>query len=383
MDPGLGPNQVELMTALHDMLALMFRETGTIAVVQPKVLERQPPDRLLSLSVSGQNDVATQIRAVLETPADARVVWTGQKGIVTDQCAQHSNAGLMAFCNQILEVTCQAERFVDLAGEHSPVPAGRDLSSSVSFAVSSIFSIRSDRIQNAVVVLEDLVTEQSHPVLYAWLAQAYTIQYVERYKPADAELRERCEEACRAALAGGAQNSNVLAAVANARTNINRNYLAGMQLAEQSIKANPANPLAWWSYSNALQCVGRSELAHRAAKNSQLLADRTSLQFWCDFQVSVTAALLGETEAAIEHGERAVALVPDFRPPLRYLTALYAMEGDSEAMGRTANALKSVELDFSVTQMIEDEDYPIGMMRRYGKNLTRALRNVASESDLD
>ncbi|MEO1455077.1 MAG: hypothetical protein AAFV31_14780 [Pseudomonadota bacterium] len=381
IDVGHDQAGLDLVAVGHDILVQMLYETGTVDLLRPTALDGHRPDRLMTLSAMAQPDGVIQMRCVLEAPKTAHILWTGQKPVMTRGVDPAGNAGLMSFCNQILEAACRPDVPLDLNGQALGASQDVDLTSQTSMAISSIFSIRSDLLQSAITTLETLLADSPQPVLYGWLAQAYTIQYVERYRPADAELRERCEAACREALAGGGQNSNVLAAVANARTNINHNYLAGLQLAEQSIKCNVANPLAWWAYSNALQCVGRSEMAHRAACNAQLLADATQLQFWADFQVSLTAALLGDTATAIENGERSVALVPDFRPPLRYLTALYAMDGDTDALTRSTAALKAAELDFSMTQMIEDIDYPIGMMRRYGKDLTRALRNAAGESD--
>ncbi|MEM1350937.1 MAG: hypothetical protein AAGF27_01260 [Pseudomonadota bacterium] len=381
-DPALDSATVNLVSTAHDVLNKALYETGTVDLVRSGALDRVRLDRLISIVSTRSGDETIQLRCVIEAPSSSRVIWTGQCAVVGSSVEPAVNAQLLSFCNQVAEAACQSGVALQAGAVKPDAQEHPDLTSRISLAVSSIFSIRSDLLSSAVNTLEGLLADRPQPILYGWLAQAYTIQYVERYRPADAELRERCEAACREALAGGAQNSNVLAAVANARTNISQNYLAGLQLAEQSVRLNAANPLAWWAHSNALQCVGRSELAYRAARNAQVLAETTQLQFWTDFQVSVTAALLGQTDVAIQNGERSVALVPDFRPPLRYLTALYAMGGDLDGLSRSASALKSVELDFDITQMIEDKDYPIGMMRRYGQNLTRALRDASRDTGL-
>lgn len=366
-----------LDAAVYDVLAQVMDEKGTLSLVHPKVLESRPPDRLITLETSRMNNDSVLLRAVLEAPETSRVLQTCRRIVPATGANATCSPALLSFCNQVAEAACLPDVPWRSAGASPVVDPDLDLTSLISQAVTSIFSIRREQVQSAVDTLARLAQDTSHAVLYGWLAQAYTIQYVERYVPADAELRERCEEACRKALAGGAQNSIILAAVANARTNISRNYHAGLHLAEQSVKVNPGNPLAWWANSNALQCVGRTENAYYAARNAQALAEGTYLQFWTDFQVSLTASMLGRDDIAIYNGESAAALAPDFRPPLRYLTALYAMVGDVPSMTRTSTALQLVEQDFSLTQMIEDRDYPIGIMRRYGRPLTRALRESA------
>ena len=87
---------------------------------------------------------------------------------------------------------------------------------------------------------------------------------------------------------------------------------------------------------------------------------------WWDFGRCLTAALTGRREEALRLAEAAHALSPEFRPPLRYLTALYAASDRPEDAIRAAERLKRLEPDFSFERMAQDGNYPISPLRWSG-----------------
>ncbi len=369
-----GPDGEAIEQLTGDAVSRTLQESRMVAVRTSAPLADGSDGIRISVAVTETGNTGPSLRAVVEDLETGNRLWNGQCRVTGPVDSLPEDLEFLSFCNQIANAVVEREAWqADMLGQDPGIAA------QVNKAVRYVFSIREDKLSQAVTLLQQAIAAQSKGIFHAWLAQAYTIQYVERYVPADAELREKTNECCLRALSDDPTNSNVLAAVANARTNISRNYAAGLHLAQQSVVANKANPLAWWALSNALQCTGRSQEAYRAALNAQALAQSTRWKFWTDFQVSLTAAVLGNDQVAIANGERSSAFAPNFRPPLRYLTALYALSGQHADMQRTLDQLKDCEPDVSVRRMIEDRDYPIGIMRRYGGELTSALQR--SESD--
>ena len=80
----------------------------------------------------------------------------------------------------------------------------------------------------------------------------------------------------------------------------------------------------------------------------------------------LTAALTGRGDEALKLAEAAHALSPEFRPPLRYLTALYAANDRPEAAMRVADRLRRLEPDFSFDRIANDAEYPISPLRWSG-----------------
>ncbi len=161
-------------------------------------------------------------------------------------------------------------------------------------------------------------------------------------------------------------NSNVLCSVANARLILENNLVESGELAKLSVEINPANPLAWWSLAHVQLYSGEVASAHAAAKMAQGLAAGSTLRFWTDFLMALIDAVTGRTDEAIRRAELSASLSTNFRPPLRYLIALYAMRDQRESAVRSGRRLKAIEPDFSVDRLISDSSYPVSMMRRAG-----------------
>lgn len=187
---------------------------------------------------------------------------------------------------------------------------------------------------------------------------------MERYESDSKLLREKSEACCALALAADPTNSNALAAVANARMILDQDYAGGGELAMIGTRSNAANPLAWWSLSNAHLHSGNYEAGYAAAVRAQKLADGTRLKFWGDFQRSLTAAVIGRSEEALKYGTSSNALSPNFRPALRYLAVLNAAAGDVEKARQNIRQLLSREPGFSIERLVHDKEYPAKFLHK-------------------
>ena len=96
------------------------------------------------------------------------------------------------------------------------------------------------------------------------------------------------------------------------------------------------------------------------------LAWATPLQFWCQFQLGLAALAAGRIELARRSLETSAAIAPSFRPPRRYLLALYAHHGPRDRAVRMARDLAALEESFSLDAFARDDGYPISLARRVG-----------------
>lgn len=342
-----------------DCVVRSIRENTPVEVAT-KAPETAPPStQFVNIQVFKSPNQGNGLRILLED-ADRSITKWSQTVLDVDvlQNVEH-NVACLNLINSLIEAVSDS-----LAGNVMNVTFDRDANLLGNLAIRKIFSIEKGSLETADRLLQKAYEIDPRGVFQAWRAQLFTIQYVERFSDDIQGLVQKSEEACALAVAADASNSNVLAAVANAKIILQKNIIGGLELARMGVKANPANPLAWWALSNAKQYCFDYRLAYAAAVRAQVLASGTRLKFWSDFQRSLTAALLGKSDEALRIGEISSALGPNFKPPLRYLTALYSNDGHDAQAKRSFQALKKLELDFSMDQFLNDEKYPISLLRK-------------------
>lgn len=243
-------------------------------------------------------------------------------------------------------------------------------------AFRMMFSMQYDALAEADRLFRLACEIAPRGLFQAWRAQLEVIRFIESGGHDRQEVYERTDALCAAAMALEPTNSNVLAAIANTRL-VMENDLAGSgELSRLSVLTNPSNPLAWWSWSNALLYSNQAERAHAAASHADILAQNGPLRFWTDFQVALTAAVTNRPERAIRYAERSRALCPAFRPPLRYLVGIQSSQGKHDEARQSVVRLQRVEPDFSVDRLIHDDTYPVSMMRRAGLVKAQQLRDL-------
>jgi len=363
--------------ALHDteevLQLLVLNTLREICLVNSTTSKCATNDDCIVISIKATPMPRDQqvLGVIIRDNTAGTVIWSSEAQINPANRPLQNQLSLLELSNQTVNATTDEITQASILLQHD-----QDATLLALIAIRKIFSIQKEEVNDAIRLLNMAYEIEPRGIFQAWLAQAYTIQYIERFVTADADLKDRTAHSCLLALSTDSTNSNVLAAVANARTNIELDFQAGLSLSLQSVKISPANPLAWWSYSNALQCVGKSKMAFRASLNAQALGDKTRFKFWCDFQVSVTAAMLGQVKEALHFGETAASFAPAFRPPIRYLTALYAIDGQKDQVVKNVKKLQVLEPDFSIDRMLNDACYPIGIMRRYGAPLTDGLLSI-------
>lgn len=346
-------------TYLTDIVAHTLQESLNVDVYS--TVPTEPVDGLLVAHVQAmQPDPQTVIlRVRAENNGTSRILWSGHETLETPTGPAHENINVLALGNQLVNALAD-HLLVD--GELNP--HRRDATLLGLSALKSLFTMNEDQVYLADSALQEAYDLDPRGIFLSWRAQLRGIQLVERHGVDTQEVTETGMRFADAALLDDPNNSMVLATVSNARLILDRDISGAMHLSQQGITENPANPLAWWARSAASLYAEQHEQSYRHARRGYKLAKGSPYRFWWDLQYALAAAVTGRIDEAITVAERCAAFSPTFRPPLRYLIALYTTTGQFEQASRKVQRLMELEPDFSVERLAYDPGYPVSLMRR-------------------
>lgn len=300
---------------------------------------------------------------------DDRILWSGLKTVMTRGAIPLDDLDILNLSNQLTHaiadhILARGDRCGDRA----------DATVLSVAALRNLFSMDAANLLRAEDQLKRATEIDPRGVFHAWRAQLRGIQVVERH-PVDAKAAaEEGERLTRQALLCDPGNSMVLAAAANARLILQKDLMASLEMSRRSVEANAANPFGWWARSAARLYTGEVEKSYRAAMQAHRLSAGSPYRFWWDLQCALSAAAAGRLDEALIAAERCAALAPNFRPPRRYLTALYARRGAEDAARRWARSLGELEPDFTPARIADDETYPVSLLRKYNLLAPERLR---------
>lgn len=354
-----------------DCLACSLRET-----LAPVIYRRSPgADAPDAVTVTAQvilsgSDQCT-LRVSIEQGTGRRVIWTGMRHVPRAGNMPTDHDAVLALVHETTDALADGLLLQRLRTQE-PLDAalmGR-------FALRKIFMMQPDAMVQADGLLARAFDMDPHPNMLAWRIQLRVIQWMERH-PTLASVAE-IEALIAQALLLDPNNSMVLAASSNARMLVTDDPAAAAQLAQSSLMMNPANPFAWDCMSIGLMSQGRLEEAHQHQKRANLIAARAPIRHFWDMGACLTSVVTGRYDEALRLAQSASALVPTFRPPLRYLTVLHAQMGDHDRAMMSAKRLMQLEPDFTLDKLHRDPNYPVYSLRKSGLLQTDLMRDLAT-----
>ena len=308
-----------------------------------------------------QGSARVGLRSRINQGNPAHLIWSGMTSTQLHGAPPVEDLEIVSLGNQLIDAL--ADAMTIRIAESQDV---RDANMLTRLAIRRIFCLRPEALVEADEMLARAQEIGPRALTGAWRAQLRLIQQVELHPDRSENLAEEARRFCMEALELEPLNSMVLAAVANTRLVLDKDVSACMELARRSVSLNPSNPLAWNSLATAKLYAGDIGEAHALAVRAQRMSSGSPFGHWWDFGRCLTAALTGRRDEALQLAEAAHALSPEFRPPLRYLTALYAAAGRPEEALRAGDRLKKLEPGFSFERMAKDESYPISPLRWSG-----------------
>lgn len=354
-----GQNDAHIL-ACTDLLERVLREQGELELTE--IPGADTHDRLVQVDVQRQTTVSGK-PGLRVTANDLRLnrqiwaeTWSASSGVGTD----HQDIDMLGMVFRLqTDLTRYMAQSRDLIGTDDCPPL------ILGAAIPRIFSFRQGDLDLAAEMLSNAMDSRNAAQFLGWQAQIAVINLIEQFTDAPEACVERGKMLAAKAIEMNPMNSVVLSTAANAQVLLDRgDAAAGADLAQLAVRVNPANPFAWWAYANVAIYSGQTDSALQSARVGARLAARTPLQFWCDFQVGLAAIKAGDLKTATKSLETSASLAPQFRPPRRYLLAIYAHQHEYDKAARVLQQLKSLEPEFSLDGFVHDPQYPISLVRK-------------------
>lgn len=349
-----------LSNLFSDALARTISEhfTVDIADISPRGMPRQRPnDLIFTAEAVIQPGIAAFRVALMAGPG--RRLWTGHRMTEGAPGAELlENDLIQRLVNEAVEGYADA-LLTDRSGGQERLNA----SVFARTALRQIFTMRPELFAGADDLLSRANYLDPRGTYPAWRVLLRVIQLVELHPGDKKAIAAEAIALSRQAMEAEPLNSLVLAAASNVASLVENNPAGALELAQRAARCNPGNPFAWDCLSTAALHAGKVEEAYVFAVKAQRLAGDTPFKHWYDMGRALMATVLGRSDEALRLAG-AASVTPHFKPPLRYIAALYADAGQPEAAQSAIAKLRALEPDFSVDRLTGDPEYPVAALRR-------------------
>jgi len=232
-------------------------------------------------------------------------------------------------------------------------------------AVQRMFRVDLHEVDRADALLASAYELDAKAVYLAWRAYARVFYVGEHIHVDRRRAVEESEELARRALEADPHNATILALASYVHSFTLRRYPLAHELAELSIKANPAHPFGHAFLGRAKSYLGDHEAGYRETCRALELSGQAPYRYMLHTLSGMTALLSGRLEEAVRAFEIACALAPSYRPPQRSLVPLYLRLGERDKARDAFERLRRLEPTFSLDVMRESS-YPSTGIRASG-----------------
>src|SRR3954451_10336434 len=300
-----------------------------------------------------------RVNIVLLSAEGMLPLWSGSETISQENGFVYNAPRLLALVNRAVDVAGQCLSRID-----SSPDASRAFTQAFE-AVQRMFKIDFDEVDRADALLGEAYELDAKPVYLAWRAYS-RIFYVGEHIHADRRRAiDEAEDYARLAIEADPHNATVLALTSYVYSFIFHKFPLAHELAELSIKCNPAHPLGHAFLGRAKSYLGEHEAGYVATRRGLDLSGQAPYRYNLYALHGITALLSGRFDEAVRAGEIACALAPTFRPPQRFLVPLYLHAGRRDRARETYERLRRLEPTFSL-EMMRESSYPSSGIRASG-----------------
>jgi DNA-binding SARP family transcriptional activator len=286
-------------------------------------------------------------------------LWSGSETISQENGFVYEAHRLLALINRAIDVAGQCLSRID-----SSFDSSRGFMRAFE-AVQRMFKIDLPEVDRADALLGEAYELDAKPVYFAWRAYS-RIFYVGEHIHADRRrLIEEAEEYARRAIEADPHNATVLALASYVYSFIFHNFPLAHELAELSVRCNPAHPLGHASLGRAKSYLGEYDAGYAATRRGLDFSGQAPYRYMLHFLHGMAALLSGRFDEAARSGEIACAMAPTFRPPQRYLVPLYLHAGKRDQARETMERLRQIEPTFSL-EVMREPSYPSAGIRASG-----------------
>lgn len=287
---------------------------------------------------------------------EKRLLWSGAQHLPAMNATTFQSPGFQLLVTQTVDIALAQLRNLLAHNDES-------FAFSLCYdAIQKMFALGCDELAEADRLLERAFEIEPSGIFLAWRAYSRTFVAGE-YNWGDAQnIADDAKELASRAMELAPFNPVVLALSAYVHSFLLRDYRVGHALAERSLELNALNPLGRAILGRTKSYMGQHDEGYRWTSSARSVAGPSPYRYTIDFLCGITAAVAGHHEEAIEIGEVARVLKPEYRANLRSLLALYISVGDVAKARSIFTQIKQMEPDFSL-DMMRAKHYPNTGMR--------------------
>ncbi len=284
-------------------------------------------------------------------------LWSSSGSISLENGFVSDEPRLQALINRSVDIAAQ---YLSRAGSS---PEARNAFGQAFEAVHRMFKTEVSEVDRADALLASAYEADSKPVHLAWRAYARAFYAGELYNRPDAV--EEAEELARRAIEADPHNATVLALTSHVYGFVLRKWEFAHELAELSVRCNPALPLGHTYLGKAKLELGDRETGYHETRRGLELSGKAPYRHMLHTAHGLASLVTGRFEEALRAAEIVQVMAPTFRPTRRYLVPLYLQLGERDKARDAFQAMSFIEPSFSLEAMRE-QSYPSNTIRASG-----------------
>ena len=359
------PRERVVADNLTDVIARTASELSQIDIIDQRgvgqVAASGPPGSAVAVALAAdaaEDESGIVCRFTLTSPRDNRLIWSADVR-PTGGALDVEDPAVLRNLNQLVE---RAYRHL-----HSAVGSKEQRIASLLCweGIDRFFRLHKEDMLIADRLFEQAYDLEPRGVYLAWRAYLRTFLIVE-FIPADRKaLAEEALALSFKALEKDPMNSYVAAFGAHVQSIVRQSHVGAFELAERSLQLNPSNPIGWVSLGIAECHLGKSQVGLAHALRARELSGTTPFRFFVNCQASIAGSMAGDVDSAIALAEASHGIAPGFKPPMRFLSALYTLRGRHADSQEMVDRLRVSEPNFSY-DLLRDKSYPVSSLQRSG-----------------
>jgi hypothetical protein len=356
-----GSDRVFLENLVADMIAERLHSTGPVRIESPSMPpETEKEDCDILMEIDGRIESGLWMLVVrLYGGAGRYFLWSSRFSSQVGLSNLWSNAELPAFVNSVVAAT-----FAKLQTELRLSTVFQ-----LNHAVKQLFTGRRVDLDAASQTLDALATVDMDgtDLALAWTGFERLTRVLEHGEYSDTIADEACLSVQRA-VGTSASNPTVLALSAIVEMKMGNDPERALVLGQRAMDLSETNPYALTAVAHILAFLNRPDESYRLSKMAVQSGRNMPNDFTWDMQLCLAALATDRHEEALEFATRSHFKMPNYRPALRYMVALQAMNnlGNASAeLPSTLNKLQRIEPGFELAHIAQD-NYPMHTFRQLG-----------------
>ena len=351
------PRGMFILRALSQRIVAGLTLLGDIEIVEvdasEKLVSEDQPAVRVDLECLDDSEMAFVLLRVLST-ANRRIVWSGRVSLAPSIAEIWSSSDVTRVVNQTVQAV----------GDAAATAPGFASLAAINQAIRRVFEFEKTGLAKADGLLRDASDGEARGLALAWRGFLRLTEAVE-FRDAENGKLEEAMLYIQEALAIAPEHPVVLSLASQVTLRVTGDLGQAHHFAARAVDQSDENPYALDALSQTMISQGRYDEAHKLAEFARLSAQGLPHSFSWDLLACFSALGIGDKDRAYDLALTCHRKMPFYRPALRYLTAISALNNRPDDIQRHSMQLRKIEPDFTPALLLRP-DYPVETLRDLG-----------------